>query len=159
MTGLAGTIISQPEVPPLLTVSPALNNYQISPGPLDTRHCQPSHLVVPAVTLTALLSPLVLTAPLTPLPGLLGTGTLTADILLDCDGGALLVAQPGLYPTLAEDDWDGPGPGDGRHTPGEAGAGGAASVTPVNLNTRGETEGGRLEPLRTDLDMGWSEVE
>ena len=37
VAGVTGTISSEPVVSPLLTVSPALNNYQISPGDLVGR--------------------------------------------------------------------------------------------------------------------------
>ena len=98
--------------------------------------------------MTALLPPLVLTAGLTPLPALPRTGTLTAGVLQHGEGGALLVTQPGPHPAPPQDDGDSPGPGQPGHTPGEAGAGGAASATAVNLKTSSvEREEDRLELL------------
>ena len=137
---MAGTIISSPVVSPLVTVSPGLHNYQISPADLESRVGRWSDLVVQTLALTALLPPLVLPAGLAPLSGLLGTGALAGGVLLDCDGGTLLVTPPSLHPALAQHHRDGPGSGQPRHTPRQAGAGGAASATLVNLNiSSGET--------------------
>ena len=119
-------------VPPLLTVSPALNNYQITLT-RPTSLLQ-SYLAVPTLALANLLQPLVTLLPLAQISLLLDTVTLALAVLLHGDGGALLVTEPRPQPAPGQHDGDSLGPGEAGDALGQAGGGVAASSTAVDLN-------------------------